>query len=980
VRSVRSPIRRAWAPIVAVALVAAGTMALTVPGHAQAAEPFGVEVFQNAISADSGGTPAVQAGSHPYAMTTTISFNHHGEGEFAFPDGGSVKNLDVNLPRGVVVNPTATETRCTESELEAEYNQGQPHGGCPDSSAVGVVVVVVNGLGERRNAVFNMVTPPDVPGELGFNVAGLGAVVHVIGSVRTGQDYGVSAEAANTSEKLKLSFAKLTLWGSPSDPSHDKERGFCATSLKAGEESYELIKREERELEEEINGLREREPNRRYFCAVERTNRALLTLPGSCTGEPLVTTMRVDSWQETAYLPLVAASSPAVSGCNSLDFSPSLDVRATSSEASSPTGLDVDLRIPQDEDPEGLAEANLKKAIVTLPAGMAVSPSAANGLGACTPQEIGLSNASAPSCPDSSKVGEAEIVTPLLEQPLKGSVYLAQQGNNPFGSLLALYLVAEGSGTLIKLAGHVEADPVTGQLTTTFDSNPQLPFDDLKLRFFGGPRAALVTPSSCGTYTTTSKLTPWSGIAPAEPPSSFTISTGCNGDGFGPSFAAGTSNNQAGAFSPFSVTLSRHDGEQRLGGVQVTTAPGLLGVLKSVVQCPEPQASQGACGPESLIGETTVAAGPGEDPFWVKGGRVYLTGPYKGAPFGLSIVVPAVAGPFNLGDVIVRAAISINPDTAQITVTSDPLPTILQGIPLDLRTVNVTVDRPGFIFNPTNCSSLAVGGAIASTDGANAGVSSRFQAANCANLLFKPTFTVSTFGKASKANGASLDVKVAANGGPQPAGGGEANIRSVKVALPKQLPSRLTTLQKACLAAVFEANPASCPKDSDVGTATAKTPVLTNPLTGPAYLVSHGGAAFPDLEIVLQGEGIKLVLDGHTDIKHGITTSTFNTVPDAPISSFELKLPTGPFSVLGAYVAGSNHYKLCGQSLTLPTTITAQNGAVITQTTKLGVTGCPPTRAQKLAAALKVCHKQAKGKRVGCEKQARRKYGPLKKK
>jgi hypothetical protein len=350
-----------------------------------------------------------------------------------------------------------------------------------------------------------------------------------------------------------------------------------------------------------------------------------------------------------------------------------------------------------------------------------------------------------------------------------------------------------------------------------------------------------------------------------------------------------------------------------------------------------------SCPASSLIGTVQTGAGVGPSPLFVAG-KAYLTGPYKGAPYGVAVIVPAVAGPFDLGTVVIRQALLIDPNDAHVTDVSDPFPTILQGIPLRIKRVDVTLDRQGFTFNPTSCEPKTVNATVTSIGGAQAPVSSHFQAAGCGALPFKPAFSASTSGKASKASGASLDVKVTSKGGPQP-GGGEANIRSVKVSLPKQLPSRLTTLQKACLAAVFEANPASCPKESDVGTATAKTPILANPLVGPAYLVSHGGAAFPDLEIVLQGEGVKLVLDGHTDIKKGITTSTFNTVPDAPISSFELKLPTGPFSVLSAYVAGSNHYNFCGQSLSLPTTITAQNGLVITQTTKLGVTGCPPSVA-----------------------------------
>lgn len=621
--------------------------------------------------------------------------------------------------------------------------------------------------------------------------------------------------------------------------------------------------------------------------------------------------------------------------------------------ADSPTGLSVDLKVPQEQGVGGLAEADLKEAVVRLPAGLTVSPSAANGLGACTPAEIGLTTPAAPSCPDSSKVGSVRIVTPLLAAPLQGTVYLAQQGNlagngsNPFGSLLALYLVAEGSGALVKIPGEVTLDPVTGQITARFGEDPatsaatgqpqflpQLPFSELQMKFFGGPRAPLATPAGCGAFQTTSALAPWSGNAPATPSDSFTVGSGCGG-GFAPAFSGGTTKNRAGAFSPLTVTISRADGEQRLGGVQLTTPPGLLGVVRSVARCPEPQASQGACGPESQIGESTVASGAGGDPFWVRGGRVYLTGPYRGAPFGLSIVVPPVAGPFNLGNVVVRAAISIDPHTAQITITSDPLPTIVQGVPLDIRVVNVTVDRPGFILNPTSCAQLSIGGTITAAGGATASVSGRFQAADCAALAFTPTLSALTLARTTKVNGAHLHVKVAS-------GAGQANIAKVKVDLPKQLPSRLTTLHNACRDAVFNANPAACPAGSVVGTASAVTPLLASALTGPAYLVSHASAAFPDLVFVLQGEGVTLDLVGNTDIAHGITSETFAAVPDAPISSFDAAFPQGPDSILAAY--GS----LCAKPLTMPTAITAQDGAVIRRTTRVSVSGCAkPKRAKR---------------------------------
>jgi hypothetical protein len=619
-----------------------------------------------------------------------------------------------------------------------------------------------------------------------------------------------------------------------------------------------------------------------------------------------------------------------------LPFAPSISVVPGSSVADAPTGLHVDLHVPPAglQDPEGLAEADLKDAVLSLPAGLAVNSAVANGLGVCSPAEIGLGSAEPAACPDSSKVGSVEIDTPILPHPLEGAVYVAQQGDNPFGSLLAIYIAVADpeTGVVVKLAGHVVADPVTGQLKTTFDNNPQLPFTDLKLDFFGGPRAALVNPDACGTYTAGSVLTPWSGTGAVEPSSSFQIDQGCHGPMFAPSFVAGTVNNQAGGFSPLSVTFSRSDQDQSLGSVVVRTPPGLLGVLKSVPLCGEPQASQGACGQQSLIGHTTVLAGAGPDPVSVTG-QVFLTGPYKGAPFGLSIVVPAVAGPFNLGTVVVRAAISVDPHTSALTVASDPLPSILQGIPLDVRSVNVTADRPGFTFNPTNCEALAVSGTVTSTQGAQAQVSSAFHAANCAALPFHPVFSAGSLAKTSRQEGAALDVKV---GYPS---GAQANIHSVAVTLPKQLPARLTTIQQACPEAVFNQNPAGCDAGSLIGTGTAQTPIFNNPITGPAYLVSHGGAAFPDVDLVLQAEGVTVLLVGHVSItKSGITSATFGEVPDAPISAFELSLPEGPHSGLSA--VGS----LCTEPLVMPTTITGQNGAQIVQQTRIKVTGCTTTK------------------------------------
>jgi hypothetical protein len=912
----------------------AASVTLLLAGSASAS--FEISSFDGSVN-NRDGSPATQAGAHPYDATTTIHFPiaTNGNGE-AVPDG-QVKDIQVDLPAGFVGNPTAVPM-CTEAELESQ--SANPANRCPDDSAVGVVTLFNSTGFNAEVPLFNMVAPPGVPGEFGLNF--LGVPIHLSASVRPSENYALRIDIANIAQALPIVGTSLTLWGNPADPSHDEVRGSC---LGFGGPTGSL-------------------------CPFPGKAPPFLTNPTLCAG-PVTTTLRTDSWQQPGVWlqksfvshDNAEPSSPiGPTGCDRVPFAPSLSVRPDSPFTSAPSGYSVTLHVPQTENPDGLAQAGLKKAVVTMPAGVSVSPSAADGLGACSPQQIGLGNSQRAACPDASNVGSVEIDTPLLASPMKGAVYLAQQGANPFGSLLALYLVAEGSGVVVKLSGQVTPDPVTGQLTATFDENPQLPFTDLKLHFDSGPRAALSNPPTCGAYTTSAQLTSWSARS-VQSDSSFAINQAesggpCSASAFAPSFTAGTAAPQAGAFSPFTLTLSRADQDQTLGAVSVRMPPGLLGVIKNLVQCPEPQASSGTCGAESEIGRTTVAAGAGSSPFWL-GGEAFLTGPYKGAPFGLSVVVPAIAGPFNLGTVVVRAAISVDPHTAQITVTSDPLPTILQGIPLQLRTVNVTIDRSGFTFNPTNCSPMSVTGTIASNQGASAAVSTPFQAANCANLPFKPKFSASTGGKASKASGASLDVKVASKGGPQP-GGGEANIRSVRVQLPLQLPSRLTTLQKACVDSVFEANPASCPAASNVGSATASTPVLAHPLSGPAYLVSHGGAAFPDLEVVLQGEGITLILDGQTNIKKGITTSTFNTVPDAPISSFELKLPTGKFSVLTANLPEAAKYNFCGKTLAMPTLITGQNGAVVKQSTKIAVSGCP--RAKK--AAKQRAKKAGKGRRA----------------
>ena len=859
------------------------------------------------------GTFGTQAGSHPYELTTNLDLNTNSEGQPANRE--ELRNVTVELPPGLIGNPTAVP-RCPRQQFDDQE--------CPPASQVGILQAGASS-GSPRGAVpltfpvLDLVPPAGVTAQFGFDLSGIPGFIDA--GVRSGGDYGVTVHLANVPNR-QIVWSRVTFWGVPADPRHDSERwaGKCNP-----ENPFNKV---------QSSG-----------CGSGSPAVPLLTLPTVCAG-PLAFLAAGNTWSsvsQEAFTQFTTSDEDdvpsAITGCEHLGFEPSIAVAPDTMQAGAPAGLSVDVRIPQGglESPESLAEADVKDATVMLPEGIVLNPARAAGLQFCPEAEDAVGSEAAPSCPAASRIGTAQILTPLLSKPLEGAIYVLPSAPPDVRLLLA----ASGEGVNVKLVGQTHLDPTTGRLTTTFSETPQLPFTELKLTFDGGPQASVVTPAACGAYTTTSDFTPWSTpvTADAFPSSGFAVESGigggaCSGLSFTPAFTAGSTNSQAGAFSPFSVTLSRQDQEQNLSGIGVTAPPGLLGILKGVERCPEPQANQGTCGAGSLIGSTTVAVGPGPDPLYVQGGQVFLTGPYKGAQFGLSIVVPAVAGPFNLGNVIVRAAVSVDPHTAQITVTSDPLPRMLDGVPLDVRTVNVTIDRQSFMFNPTDCNPLAVTGSIASTQGTVAEVSSRFQAANCAALAFTPSFKVSTQAKTSKQNGASLTVK-----GTLPSG--NANLHSVAVVLPKQLPARLTTIQQACPEATFAANPASCPAGSDIGVATATTPVLATPVTGPAYLVSHGGAAFPDVVLILQGEGVTLDVLGSIDIKKGITSSDFATIPDAPISSFTLTLPEGPHSGLAAVVPAKAKGSLCGTSLTMPFTMIGQNDAQITQDEKIAVTGCP---------------------------------------
>ncbi len=969
---------------------------------------FGIKSYEISFLNEDG-TPDTQAGSHPYHFVDFFTLNSHFAREESNADSpyirlpnGVLRNVKIDLPPGFVGNPNAPAQKCTGQELREE---------CSTAAHVGQLDLKWSENADRQpklqSPLYAMSPVRGVALQLGTNF--LLPLLYISNGVVAGGNYPVQVSVTEAPTTAPVISSKAVLTG-VLEPciqvanSTGKYENGCTERTGLG-----------------VGGTYERGTG---------PGTAFLTMPTGCHG-PLSSTIEAESWEEPgkwakkSTVTRNAAGSPvSLTGCSKLKFPAEISVAPDSSNASTSSGLAVNVHVPQNAvlNPTGLAESALRDTTVALPEGVAINPAGGDGLEACTSNagalpegalgspgdQIGyrgqeelnaeyepdvswstftpsMASPLAPGtnfCPNGSKIGTVKIKTPLLEHELEGSVYLATQDSNPFASLIAMYIVGEDpySGSLFKLAGEVSLNPDTGQIVTTFKNTPDVPFENLELHFFGGERAPLSTPTRCGTYTTTAVFTPWDGNGPVTAESSFNIEHGPHGGPcpgatlpFNPTVNAGATNIQAGAFSPLTVTVNRKDGEQNLKSLEGKLPPGLSGVLSGVELCPEPQANEGLCGEASKVGEATIGVGIGNDPFTVTGGRFYLTGPYNGhgsctvgeagcAPFGLTFEVPAKAGPFDLANttnnhppcdcVVVRGKIELNPQTAAITITSNPpgspdsIPTSIEGIPLEIQHVNATTTRGNFQFNPTNCAKMSLTGTVQLNEGGSSTISTPFQVTNCAALKFEPKFSVSTSAKTSRTQGASLTAKLAYPSVPQ---GTDADIAKVKVELPKQLPSRLTTLQKACTAGQFESNPAACPTASKIGYAVVHTPLIPVPLQGPAIFVSHGGEAFPSLTLVLQGYGITIDLVGTTDIKNGVTSTTFKTVPDQPFSSFELTLPEGPYSAL---TAPGN---LCtAKNLTMPTEFLAQNGAELKQSTKIAVTGCPKVK--------KTTHKKKKHK------------------
>ncbi|HEU4700994.1 MAG TPA: hypothetical protein VFS37_00815, partial [Conexibacter sp.] len=821
--------------------------------------PFGIDAFDGRVG-DSAGAAFTQAGGHPASLSTALDFNTATDtsptpNPFQPIIGPNqpiepVKDIIVDLPPGLVGNPSAAD-ECTSGQL-ANAEVVTPRPLCPATSQVGTAEILENGskLGNVLGPfpIFNMVPPPGVPARFGINV--IGTIVVLDASVRTGSDYGLTVTSRNASAGVALVGAHLEFWGVPADPSHDLERS-CPGQKAPGDTG---------------GG----DPPCRSGAGL----RPFFRLPTSCTapGVGLTTTVRVASWFHPGDFKAASFEShvppgypfnpddPSTpwglpigpNGCDRVPFDPTLNAQPLAgTRAAGPSAFAFDITIPQDDNSDTVGQSDLRKAVVTLPAGVRVNPSSADGLGACTSAQIALRSDAAPSCPDNSKIGTVTIDTPLLDVPVTGGVYLATPFDNPFNSLVAIYIVASAKGVVIKLPGEVSLDARTRQITTTFDNNPQLPFSRLHLEFKSGPRAPMALPNRCGTYTTHAVLTGWNGRV-VEQDSSFSLAENAKGrpcpPEFSPGFSAGTVSNSAGSSSSFLMRFTRGDEDQELSGLTVELPRGLTGRIARAELCSDAQAGADACPAGSRIGDVTVGAGAGSNPFFIESGKAYLTGPYNGAPFGVAIVVPAVAGPFDLGKVTVRSALFVDKHDATVRIVSDPFPTILQGIPLDVRDVRVDVNKPGFFLNPTSCAEKRITGTLTSTEGAKANVSDRFQAAECASLGFKPRMVMRVGGRGHTRAGQTSPFTTRLTM-PQR---NQSNVRFVRVTLPRTINARLNTINDACTRAEFESDIRKC-AHAKAGSAVASTPLLRRPLRGSVFFVRNGNP-IPDLFVALRGQ------------------------------------------------------------------------------------------------------------------------------
>ncbi|HUC08044.1 MAG TPA: hypothetical protein VMR96_08135 [Solirubrobacterales bacterium] len=878
--------------------------------------PFGFKVFETKVL-DEFGDEYTQAGGHPFSAGADIVLNEHMRAEESQEiklraANGYARDIHTELPPGFSGNPEALGEKCeTVADVRAKPST------CPASSIVGGITLETSLVTAKNQPIYAIEAEEGTPAQMAFAITSVseGFAYTLTAGLRPQDNYAIDLVASPV-QKAPVLFgasAKICAFGAKSSISSSSETKF-AGCRKPGE--------------------------------AQALEAPFTTLPTRC-GDPesSTTRARIDTWEEPGNYAEAEFTLPTPTGCNALGFAPTLEARPTTTAADSPSGFEVDLHIPQNEDPESTATAHLKKTVVTLPEGLVINPSSANGLAACTQAQLGMvggvPNADPVRCPDAAKIGSVTALTPVLDHPLGGTAYVAAPHENPFGTLLGLYLVIDDpqTGTLVKLAGKVEANPNTGRLTTTFDNNPQLPVEDVKLNLRGGATAPLRTPATCNKYSTTSSITPWSApeSGPPETPSdAYKISKGPGGGACAakasaqpnkPSFSAGTASPIAASYSPMAVHLRREDGSQEFSSLTVTPPPGLIGRLAGLTPCSDgalaaagsktgvaEQASP-SCPASAKVGTATAGAGAGPAPYYATG-NAYLAGPYKGAPISLAFITPAVAGPFDLGTIVVRTAVRIDPETARVTAESDPIPHILEGIPLDIRTIDVALDRPNFTLNPTSCDPMSFSGSLRSTLGSSAALSDRFQLGECSRLAFKPKLSLRLFGRPNRGAHPAFRATLT-----MPPGG--ANIAATQVALPRSEFIENAHFQTICTRVQFAAS--QCPAGSIYGHVRAISPLVDYPLEGPVYLRSSSHK-LPDLVMALRGpasQPIEVDAVGRVDSVNGGIRTTFESTPDAPLTKLVLNMAGGK---KGLFVNSRN---ICKTKNSASATFTAHNGKSI---------------------------------------------------
>ncbi len=892
-------LRRISSAIAALAIVALWL----VPSAAQASFGFlpGPAGFNATVTAEGGTEPATLAGSHPYSLVTEANFNLDGK----FSDG-ALRDLTLDQPAGLIENPTAV-LKCSAAQFAtprtSPFESSLSGESCPATTQIGIVTLKSShGGGETRTfGVFNLTPPPGFPSQFGFSA--YGEPITITPRVReTGSEYGLTLELKNFSHQLDVTGFKLVIWGTPWALSHDDQRADC---------------------------LNETDPSSGYAkCPVSElkpphASQAYLTLPTACEG-PLSFHISADSWQQPATVEATSTGdqSEALTDCESLSFNPIPRGVLSTDRTSSPTGYDftLDGNSAPLLNPQTRAFSQIKKAVLALPQGMTVNPSVAAGLGTCSEAQFAaetVTSAPGAGCPNDSKVGEVSVESPIVEGSLEGSMFFATPRDNRFGTLLALYIVAKAPdrGLMVKVAGRIDADPSTGQLTATFDNLPQLPYSHFNVHFREGQRSPLATPSECGEYTTEINTSPWlNPDAVLRQSSPFKLSAGIGGGAcpvglapFAPGASAGTANSNASAYTPFFLHLTRGDGDQEITSYSATLPRGLLGKVAGVPFCPEAQieaaknqtgaesADSPACPGSSLIGHTYTGYGVGSTLSYAPG-TLYLAGPYHGSPISVVAIDSAKIGPFDLGTVVIRSAIRIDRETAQVSIDSvgsDPIPHILDGFPLRLRDIRIYIDRPNFMLNPTSCDPFSVTSNLTGAgerfsdpaDDSHAAAPSPFQVSNCSQLGFGPKFSMVLKGGHERGDFPALKATVTPRVG-------DANLGKATVTLPPKIFLAQENIDTICTLKQFGAH--ECPKGSIYGKATAISPLLDEPLTGPVYLRSNGNArALPDLVAAISGRGVEIDVLGKIDSRLGGLRARFDVLPDAPVTKFTLTLNGG---------------------------------------------------------------------------------------